>query len=315
MDIDYLSSTTLCPPRGAFLSQGAARLNLVALLLWLNHHKWQRWLALTMCTTLTLSALLPRSVLAQPDDKTFLGSRQLIYLLSSLSPEPLSQPLTKSAKALFTGSLLPNAFALSALPNDKVAMQISGWANRVQVKPFFQNDTVQWFNGMYLFSLPHDVAIDSVTQHIAEPHLQGEIFPVEMTYQQLVSYQAEAFSVRFPLANTPRYAGEPAVTSSSPNDNGTYAQMSKTVRWATAQNTKLADKQGVENDYAIVMMMPLQASIGQWPQAASERRLILAISAMLLLLLGAYWLSYASVMQRILLICLRRMRGQRCEHG
>lgn len=386
MDIDYHRSTNPCPLRGAFLSQGAARLNFVALLLWLNHHKWQRWLALTMYTTLTLSTILPRSVLAQSDDETLLGSSQLIYSLSSPLSEPTSEPLTESAEALLSETSHPNAFAFSALPIEtQVDMQISGWVNRVQVKQFFHNDTAQWLNGMYLFPLPHDAAIDSMTLHIGERRLQGEIFPkaeakqqfeqaktsgkqaslleqqrpnmfttqvanlapgetlvVEIAYQQLVNYQAGEFSLRFPLAITPRYDNDPAVTSSPANGNGTYAQAKllaakkvgsassvgkvnlnihldaglplasidapyhrlkqasleqgitalqltqtlaadkdfvlrwrpeltqaptavafaqsgKTHRRTTAEDTVLADKQGSENDYAIVMVMPPQA--------------------------------------------------------
>lgn len=73
------------------------------------------------------------------------------------------------------------------LVHTDVRMQISGMLARVRVEQTFSNPTDEWLEGIYLFPLPEDAAVDHMNMRIGERIIVGEIQEKEQaqrTYQQ-----------------------------------------------------------------------------------------------------------------------------------
>jgi len=129
-----------------------------------------------------------------------------------------------------------------------VAITVSGIAARVRVTQEFVNSGSDWVEGLYVFPLPDESAVDRLRMRIGEREIVGEIKEREeaqaiyekaraegkkssllsqnrpnifttrvanigpgekvtiiIEYQQLVQYADNTFSLRFPMAITPRY--------------------------------------------------------------------------------------------------------------
>lgn len=72
----------------------------------------------------------------------------------------------------------------------KVSMKITGIVNRVQVIQTFKNQDDYWTEGIYLFPLPDDAAVDNMFLRIGETIIIGEIQKKEMAkkiYEQAKS--------------------------------------------------------------------------------------------------------------------------------
>lgn len=139
-----------------------------------------------------------------------------------------------------------------------VHMSVTGMFARVQVKQRFVNPTADWREGVYLFPLPENAAVDHLRMHIGERVIEGRIeersdarrvyeqakvegrkttlveqerpnlfttnlaniapgeeVVVAIEYQQKLSYDAGSFSLRFPMAVTPRYVPDAPLASMS----------------------------------------------------------------------------------------------------
>jgi len=59
--------------------------------------------------------------------------------------------------------------------NTKVSMQITGVINRVKVKQTFKNPDNYWTEGIYLFPLPENAAVDGLKMIIGQSIIVGEI--------------------------------------------------------------------------------------------------------------------------------------------
>jgi Ca-activated chloride channel family protein len=59
--------------------------------------------------------------------------------------------------------------------NTKVSMQITGIVNRVRVEQTFKNPDDYWTEGIYLFPLPDDAAVDHMDMKIGDTIITGEI--------------------------------------------------------------------------------------------------------------------------------------------
>lgn len=69
----------------------------------------------------------------------------------------------------------------------QVNMRISGWTNRVTVSQSYTNESDNWLHGRYLFPLPQNAAVDSLTMKIGERTIEGQIQPkqkAKQIYQQ-----------------------------------------------------------------------------------------------------------------------------------
>lgn len=139
--------------------------------------------------------------------------------------------------------------AVSALQLEQdVKISISGVVARVRVSQQFQNSSTDWVDGVYVFPLPDESAVDRLRMQVGEREILGEIHEREeakaiytkareegkktsllaqnrpnifttrvanigpgekitivIEYQQVVQINDALFSLRFPMAITPRY--------------------------------------------------------------------------------------------------------------
>lgn len=136
-----------------------------------------------------------------------------------------------------------------------VKINVTGMIARATVRQSFKNETGAWVEGIYVFPLPEDAAVDRMKMWVGEriiigeikvreeakkiytkarsegkkaslieqerPNLftnsvanigPGEMVVVEIEYQQTLRYVDGEFSLRFPMAMTPRYIpGDPVI--------------------------------------------------------------------------------------------------------
>ncbi len=172
---------------------------------------------------------------------------------ASFSPENIRQgellvpgPTGKAEPALHLGQ--------------NVKITVSGIAARVQVSQEFQNTSSEWIDGVYVFPLPEESAVDRLRMLIGEREIVGEIkerdearaifekakqegrktsllaqnrpnifttrvanigpgerVTIVIEYQQLAQVSDTLFSLRFPMAITPRYIPGNAIGGFSGN--------------------------------------------------------------------------------------------------
>jgi Ca-activated chloride channel family protein len=59
--------------------------------------------------------------------------------------------------------------------NTDVTLDISGLVARVSVRQEFRNEGAEWVEGIYVFPLPDEAAVDRMRLHIGERYIEGEI--------------------------------------------------------------------------------------------------------------------------------------------
>lgn len=77
-----------------------------------------------------------------------------------------------------SGSLLlrmENGYSTATLLDTNVNMSISGLVARVSVRQEFRNTSQDWVEGVYVFPLPDNAAVDRMRLHIGERFIEGEI--------------------------------------------------------------------------------------------------------------------------------------------
>jgi Ca-activated chloride channel family protein len=92
-------------------------------------------------------------------------------------------PLAASANvpspgAMQTGSLLmrmAEGYAAAPLLNTDVNININGLVARVSVMQEFRNEGEEWVEGVYVFPLPDEAAVDHMRLYIGERFIEGEI--------------------------------------------------------------------------------------------------------------------------------------------
>ena len=112
----------------------------------------------------------------------------LISLSSSLSianvtfsekPEDLLSSTVNPVNKVSSGSIiyhLPSSGYLTQVALDtKVQMNITGTINRVRVEQTFTNPSNEWVEGVYVFPLPEDSAVDHLTMYIGDRVIEGQI--------------------------------------------------------------------------------------------------------------------------------------------
>jgi len=158
------------------------------------------------------------------------------------------------------GSLLfksdsSDRYRLGATLDTHVDIEVTGMIARTKLRQAFKNNRAEWLEGIYVFPLPENAAVDHMRMTIGErviegvikereqakriynqarnegkkaslieqerPNLftnsvanigPGETVVVEIEYQQAVGYDNGVFSLRFPMAITPRYIPGSAIT-------------------------------------------------------------------------------------------------------
>jgi Ca-activated chloride channel family protein len=81
--------------------------------------------------------------------------------------------------------------ARSPLLDTRVNMSISGIVARVTVVQIFSNTSDQWQEGIYVFPLPDDAAVDHLRLWIGERFIEGEIEEREEAKRQYEQAKAE----------------------------------------------------------------------------------------------------------------------------
>ena len=77
-----------------------------------------------------------------------------------------------------SGSLLlrmASGYRVATLMNTDVEIRISGLVARVSVRQEFENTGSEWSEGIYVFPLPDEAAVDRMRLHIGERFIEGEI--------------------------------------------------------------------------------------------------------------------------------------------
>lgn len=174
----------------------------------------------------------------------------LLVLLSFIQTVTAAQPDFAEVKqgSLFYRSAQDEQYHTAPLLNTNLDMRVSGFINRAHLTQMFHNGSDDWVEGIYVFPLPENAAVDHLRIRIGERVIEGHIqekkqarqtyerakvrgqratlveqerpnmfttsvanigpyekIVVEIEYQQPLSYDQGKFSLRIPLAITPRY--------------------------------------------------------------------------------------------------------------
>jgi Ca-activated chloride channel homolog len=94
-------------------------------------------------------------------------------LISRAEPDPITSP-----EQLQSGGLLfrmQHGYVVATKLNTDINIEVSGLVARVSVKQAFRNSGQQWVEGVYIFPLPENAAVDRMRLHIGERFIEGEI--------------------------------------------------------------------------------------------------------------------------------------------
>lgn len=191
-------------------------------------------------------------------NKTIMDNRHVLHWVMGLMLLVVEGSLLHAGEVMrpheaTRGSLLlrtdtPGQYTPSLALNTDVNMQVSGMVARVKVNQQFRNEGAEWAEGIYVFPLPENAAVDRMRLRIGERVIEGQIkerkqakkiyqqakragkraslveqerpnmfttsvaniapgekVTVEIEYLQTLAYADNKFSLRFPLAITPRY--------------------------------------------------------------------------------------------------------------
>jgi Ca-activated chloride channel family protein len=93
-----------------------------------------------------------------------------------------------------TGSLLfrmKNGYRVATRMNTGFDARVTGLVARVQVRQEFRNDGPEWVEGVYVFPLPDEAAVDHLRMTIGERIIEGEIREKEAAKKQYEQAKAE----------------------------------------------------------------------------------------------------------------------------
>ncbi len=104
-----------------------------------------------------------------------------IVLLAIRVPEAPAVEVPADAirpEQMQTGSLLlrmKNGYRVATRMNTAIDARVTGLVARVQVRQEFRNDGAEWVEGIYVFPLPDEAAVDRLRMTIGERIIEGEI--------------------------------------------------------------------------------------------------------------------------------------------
>ena len=108
--------------------------------------------------------------------KTLAATAWVLFLLATIRPEISAASPTPDE--MQTGSLLmrmSKGYVTATLLNTDVNIQVNGLVARVSVMQEFKNDGGEWVEGIYVFPLPDEAAVDHMRVYIGERFIEGEI--------------------------------------------------------------------------------------------------------------------------------------------
>lgn len=102
----------------------------------------------------------------------------LSWATTAVAQEIELQPMQK--KEVQSGSFLLKASAsgityAAPLLDTEVSMQVSGMVARVRVRQRFSNPAPDWYEGIYVFPLPENAAVDGLRMRVGDRVIQGQI--------------------------------------------------------------------------------------------------------------------------------------------
>ena len=92
---------------------------------------------------------------------------------SSQTNKPIHVNEAESGSMIFKFNGMPSIMQIAL--DTKVQMDITGSINRVTVKQSFTNPSNEWAEGVYVFPLPEDSAVDQLRMYIDERIIEGQI--------------------------------------------------------------------------------------------------------------------------------------------
>ena len=96
---------------------------------------------------------------------------------SSQSNKPIHVNEAESGSMIFRFDSLPSIMQIAL--QTKVQMDITGNINRVTVRQTFTNPSNKWAEGVYVFPLPEDSAVDQLRMYVDERVIEGQIHEKE----------------------------------------------------------------------------------------------------------------------------------------
>ncbi len=134
------------------------------------------------------------------------------------SPEPVPAETMLTQGGLFLPSERPGYVIPATGVDSDVAIEISGLVARARITQSFENPTAHWVEGVYVFPLPENAAVDRLEMRIGDRIVQGEIQEKEAA--QRIYRQAAAAGQRASLVSQERpNIFTTAVANIAPNDS------------------------------------------------------------------------------------------------
>ena len=99
-----------------------------------------------------------------------------------------------SPQDMQTGSLLlrmKTGYVVATRMNTSVDLRVTGLAARVSVRQEFRNDGPDWVEGVYVFPLPDEAAVDHMRLYIGERFIEGEIREKEQAKKEYEKAKSE----------------------------------------------------------------------------------------------------------------------------
>ena len=92
--------------------------------------------------------------------------------------DPAESPQGPTPNSMQTGSLLmrmSEGYVTATLLNTDVNIAVNGLVARVSVMQEFENEGQEWVEGVYVFPLPDEAAVDHMRMYIGDRFIEGEI--------------------------------------------------------------------------------------------------------------------------------------------
>ncbi|MDH3362673.1 MAG: marine proteobacterial sortase target protein [Gammaproteobacteria bacterium] len=126
---------------------------------------------------------------------TFLTLLLLVGPVLAFAAEP-TPGLPQSGSLLWR---MEQGYTTATLMDTVVDMKISGLVGRVSVRQEFRNEGSDWVEGIYVFPLPENAAVDRMRLHIGERYIESEIQEKEhanKTYEEAMQSGKKASLVQ-----------------------------------------------------------------------------------------------------------------------
>ncbi len=102
----------------------------------------------------------------------------IIIMLTLLALPGLATAEVPTPGTMQSGNLLmrmSEGYVTATLLNTDVNITVNGLVARVSVMQEFENDGQEWVEGVYVFPLPDEAAVDHMRMYIGDRFIEGEI--------------------------------------------------------------------------------------------------------------------------------------------